>query len=59
VNAPDSSEATRLVRELWQRVDNGYCDSCTFDACDALAVVWPEIPWRQVAREIMDEGYES
>lgn len=42
---PTSEEANRLVSEMWERVDGGCCDSCTGQAMEALAVVWPAIDW--------------
>ena len=52
---PTRAEVDHLVRALWEEVDNGHCDSCTLDACDALTQVWPEVDWRAQAKRIMDE----
>jgi hypothetical protein len=47
-------DAKRLVRELYERVDGGYCDSCTAQACDALRVVFPDVDWHAIARTVCE-----
>lgn len=41
----DGQQAKTLVRELWNRVDGGWCTSCTSEALEALKVVFPSIDW--------------
>lgn len=48
VDAALHAAAPALVRELFARVDGGWCLSCTREACEALAVVFPDVPWVDV-----------
>lgn len=49
---PTTEQARDLVARLYSHVDGGSCLSCTTDATDQLAAVWPGVPWARLLEEV-------